>query len=144
MLFFIVVVIALGWAGWLWSWGRDRYVSTPGLGLPPNPFGPTPTSRFGAPQSRSHARRRRREVLGSLVVGVLISFLLSQAWALLWAVTVVGAFLLGWYAVAVYQLENGGDRSIGASFQDRFGPVLDDADPGADRVVPHDVLEPSA
>ena len=61
MLFLTVLVIALGWAGWFWAWGRDRYVSGSNLGLPPNPFAAAPTSPWSAPNNRAGARLRRRQ-----------------------------------------------------------------------------------
>ncbi len=123
MLFLVVLLIALGWAGWLWAWGRDRYVSGSSLGLPPNPFAAAPTSRLAAPNDRIGARRRRREILGTLAVVALISLVLARAWTPMWAVTAVSVVALLSYGWAVYRLEAGGARPAMDSLQQRFGPV---------------------
>lgn len=122
MLFLTVLVIALGWAGWLWAWGRDRYVSGSSLGVP-NPFAHAPVSRLAAPHDQVGARQRRREVLGTLVVTTLLSFLIARAWAPMWVVAAMSFFALLGYGWAFYQLENGGAGTAIGSLQQRFGPV---------------------
>lgn len=130
MQFFVVLLIALGWAGWLWAWGRNQLIERNGLGLPPSPLGPPTTSRFGVPQNPTDARQRRRQVLAGLALGLITSVVLARAWAPLWALAVGCAFLLGWFAVAVYQVESGSpERPIGQSLAERFGPVVDDEVP---------------
>lgn len=127
MLFFVILIIALGWAGWFWAWGRDRYVSKSGLGLPPSPFGPQPQSPLGAPRTSVRARRRRREVLAALATGVLLSFLIARNWSPMWLVTIglLGALVA--YGRAVYLFENPEARDgIETPFRARLGPVMDD------------------
>lgn len=126
MLFLTVLFIALGWAGWLWAWGRDRYIAGSGLGLPPSPFAPAPSSRLAAPIDRRSARRRRREVLVTAGVMTLLSLLLARAWSPLWVVTMMSFAFLIWYGWAVYRLENGGSTELTFdAVQARFGPVVD-------------------
>ena len=122
MLFLVVILIALGWAGWLWAWGRDRYVAGD-LGLPPNPFISPPASRLAAPNSWSGARQRRREVLGTLALCCVLGAVLAQAWSPMWVFTVASLGLLLWYGWAVYRLEVGGTDAARESIQKRFAPV---------------------
>lgn len=126
MLFLIVLFIALGWAGWLWAWGRDRYTSVSGLGLPPSPFAAPPASRLSAPRNQNGARQRRREVLGSAVVAFFLCLLLARSWAPMWLPTVGSLAFLVWYGAAVYRIEVGNGESVVPSLQQRFGPVLED------------------
>jgi len=105
MLFLVVLVIALGWAAWFWSWGRDRLVSNPGLGLPTDLFAKDPPSAFGPPRTAAMARRRRREVLGALGLCVLLSLLLARSWSPMWSVHLLADGALAAYAWAVYSLE---------------------------------------
>jgi hypothetical protein len=112
MLFLVVLIIALGWAGWFWSWGRDRFVSNNGLGLSPNPFAPRPASPLSAPRTASMARRRRREVLGALALAALLSFLLARAWSLLWTVHIAVDLALIAYAAAVFMHERPSVQSL--------------------------------
>ena len=125
MLFLTVLVIALGWAGWFWAWGRDRYVSGSNLGLPPNPFAAAPTSPWSAPNNRARARLRRRQVIGTLVAFTLFGFVMARAWAPMWVPTVASLGFLVWYGWAVYRLENEGSGPTLESVQQRFGPVPD-------------------
>ena len=128
VLFFVVLVIALGWAGWLWAWGRDRYVSGD-LGLPPNPFAAAPTSRLAAPNTQSKARQRRREVLGTLAVVTLLSILLARAWSLMYVIAFASLCASLSYAWAVYRLEVDGTGPTIESMQRRFGPVVETEGP---------------
>jgi len=143
MLFLVVLVIALGWAGWFWAWGRDRYTAGTSMGLPPSPFNAPPASSLGPPRNAVSARRRRREVLGTVSAGVLVSFLLSLAWTPMWFLTLSLFAFLCWYALAVYRLENGTETSTVRSLQNRFGPVLDE-DASRPAIPPSQRLRQSA
>ena len=69
---------------------------------------------------------RRRQVLGSVSVGVLLTFLLARAWSPMWLPTVVLFAFLCWYGLAVYRIETGDTEPALRSIQQRFGPVVDD------------------
>ena len=129
MLFLVVLVIALGWAGWIWAWGRDRYTASGGLGLPPSPFAVAPASRLSSPRDSAGARMRRRQVLGSAGVGLLLAFLIARAWSPMWVPTIGIAAFLGWYGLAVYRIETGNTGPAVKTIQQRFGPVIDDQAP---------------
>ncbi len=128
MLFFVILIIALGWAGWFWAWGRDRYVSQSGLGLPPSPFGPQPHGPLGTPRTLGRARRRRREVLAALVTGIVLSYLIARSWSPMWVATLGLIIATGLYGRAVYLLENPETRGRGelATLRSRLAPVVDD------------------
>ena len=148
MLFLVILIIALGWAGWFWSWGRDRMLSNNGLGIVPNPFAPRPVSPLSAPRTASMARRRRREVLGALALAALVSFLLARAWSLLWTLHVLVDLALIAYAAAVYALERANVEPLGsrismvpavaraAQVRHRLQPVLDSSE-STNRPGPH-------
>lgn len=134
MIFLIVVFIVLGWAGWVWAWGRDRYQATGvnSLTMGTGGFGtPAPTA-LSAPRTARAARRRRRQVLASLVGALVISLLISLSWTPWWFVTILLAATLAVYARAVLQLE----RPVTGAEQlpplrARLAPVVD----GENRVV---------
>ena len=130
MLFLVVLVIALGWAGWFWSWGRDRFVSNSGLGLPPSPFAPRPISPLSPPRTAAMARRRRREVLGALCLMALMSFLIARAWTPFWTVQLLIDLALLTYGWAVLTIERPqpGEESRTVT-RPRLQPVLDGAGP---------------
>ena len=132
MLFLVILVIVLGWAGWFWSWGRDRFVSNAGLSLPPSPLAPRPRSALAPPRTAVMARRRRREVLGALALAALLTFLIARAWSPMWTLHVLVDIALLGYAWAVYTLERGPiqpRRSVTTPLQTspkmRLQPVLD-------------------
>lgn len=137
MLFFVVLAIGLGWAGWVWAWGRDRYVSQSGLGYAPNPFAAPAPSFLGSPLTNADARRRRREVLAGLGSLWIVSFLIARAWGPMWVVTVAITIAAIAYAIAVYRLE-APEASQPISFQQRFAPV---PDPSVTRLSPYEVVE---
>lgn len=137
MLYLVILVIALGWAGWFWSWGRDRFVSNTGLGLPPSPLAPRPPSALAPPRNATMARRRRREVLGALALAALLSFLLARAWSPVWAMHLLIDVALAGYSWAVYRIECGPvperpsfSLQSGAPMG-RLQPVLDGGGPRA-------------
>ena len=127
MLFLVILVIVLGWAGWFWSWGRDRYVSNAGPGLPSNPLAPRPMTALSPPRTATMARRRRREVLGALALLAVLTFLLARAWSVLWPLQLVidGTFLA--YGWAVLSIERVGNpvREQRAALRQSLQPVLD-------------------
>lgn len=130
MLFLVILVIALGWAGFFWSWGRDRFVSNAGLGYPPNPFAPAPVSALAPPRTAAMARRRRREVLGALGLLALLTFLIARSWAPMWVINVPVVLAFAGYGWAVYSIERGPrevNEPIAARL--RLQPVLDSAGP---------------
>lgn len=130
MLFLVILVIALGWAGWFWSWGRDRYVSNTGVGLPPNPFAPRSPSALAPPRTPQMARRRRREVLGVLALVALLTFLLARAWSLMWTVQVLADVAFLAYGWAVLTLERPRlSNDSGAVARPSLQPVLDGMGP---------------
>ncbi len=135
MLYFVVLVIALGWAGWFWSWSRDRFLSNSGLGLPPSPLAPRPPSAFAPPRNAAMARRRRREVLGALALAALLTFLVARAWSPMWLMHVLIDFALLGYGWAVLNFERGPRpaRADTGFMRPRLQPVMD---VGAHRVVP--------
>lgn len=99
MLFLAVLVIALGWAGWIWAWGRDRFLSNRGFGPVSGTLGGRPSSAFSTPRTMSMARKRRRDVLIALAIAALLTLLLARAWSVLWI-----AHLLIDAAIVVYGL----------------------------------------
>lgn len=127
MLFVVILVIALGWAGWFWSWGRNRYVSNAGLGLLPNPLAPRPMTALSPPRTATMARRRRREVLGALALLVMLTFLLARAWSLLWTLQVLVDVSFLAYGWAVLSIERPGtdSRDERAVMRPSLQPVLD-------------------
>jgi len=127
MLFLVILMIALGWAGWLWSWGRGRYVSNAGLGLPGNPLAPRPMTALSLPRTANMARRRRREVLGALALLVLLTFLLARAWSFLWTLQVVAdvSFLAYGWAVLSIERPSAVSREERAVLRSSLQPVLD-------------------
>lgn len=130
MLFLVVLVIALGWAGWFWSWGRDRFVSNAGLGLPPNPYAPLPVSALAPPRNAAMARRRRREVLGTLGLLALLTLLVARVWSPAWVVNVPVVLAFAGYACAVYSIERA-PHNVREPVDARMGvqPVLDSTGP---------------
>lgn len=112
MLFLAILVLALGWAGWLWAWGRDRVASN--YGLSSRAIGSVSHSRWATPRSASDARTRRRDVVVGLLVGALVSFVLAKSWSALWVLH--GAFDIGLvsYGFAVLRLEQRLPSPIGA------------------------------
>ena len=121
MLFLVILVIALGWAGWAWAWGRDRYISGAGMGLPVSPISGRPPSALGAPRTPGMARKRRREVLAALVVAALLTLLLARAWSVIWALHLLVDIALITYGWAVYTLESGAGPRAAAK---PTGPLL--------------------
>jgi hypothetical protein len=105
MLFLVVLIIALGWAGLFWSWGRGRFVSNSGFDLHSNPFAPRSTSPLAPPRTAVMARRRRREVLGALGLMALITLLVARAWTPFWTMQVLVDLALLVYGWAVLTLE---------------------------------------
>ena len=105
MLFLAVLIIALGWAGLFWSWGRGRFVSNSGFDLHSNLFAPRSTSPLAPPRTAVMARRRRREVLGALGLMALITLLVARAWTPFWTVQVLVDLALLVYGWAVLTLE---------------------------------------
>ena len=105
----IFILIALGWAGVVFAWARDRVGTDTGrlpLGAPRPSL--RPEGPFAPPRTARMARRRRREVLVALVVGVVCSFLLARAWSALWTVHVLFDVALVAYVWAVLALERPG------------------------------------
>jgi hypothetical protein len=130
MLFLVVLVIALGWAGWFWSWGRDRFVSNSGLGLPPDPFMARAPSAFAPPRTPAMARRHRREVLGALGLCALLTVMLARTWSPMWSLHVMTDLALVVYAWAVYSLERPRlGNEPGPVARRRLQPVLDGVGP---------------
>lgn len=111
MLFLVILVIALGWAGWVWAWGRDRMVSNAGFGLPGSPMGARSTSPLAAPRNPTMARKRRREVLVALAVAALFSLLIARSWSAFWVAHLLIDGALIAYAWAVYSMEANVPRS---------------------------------
>lgn len=143
MLFLVILVIAIGWAGWFWAWGRDRYVSGSGVGLSVGALLPRNSSALAAPRNATMARKRRREVLAALAVLAILTFLLARSWSALWAIHLVVDIGLVVYAWAVYSIENGPARALSLTSSPlmtnprmAFQPILDDslnAQPGPRR-----------
>jgi len=106
MLFLVILVIALGWAGWAWAWGRDRYISGAGIGLPTSPISGRHPSALGAPRTPGMARKRRREVLFALAFAALLTLLLARAWSAMWVLHLLVDVALIAYGWAVYTLES--------------------------------------
>jgi hypothetical protein len=130
MLFIVVLVIALGWAGWFWSWGRDRFVSNSGLSLAPNPFAPRPVSPLSPPRTAAMARRRRREVLGALALLALMTLLIARVWTPFWTVQILIDVALVTYGWAVLNLERPPQGQPSRTVaRPRLQPVLDGAGP---------------
>lgn len=102
MLFLAILVLALGWAGWVWAWARDRASSSYGLAIP---FGARPTSRWGMPQSPAMARTRRRDVLIVLAGVAIVTFVCARSWSLLWALHGLADIAFVAYAVAAFGVE---------------------------------------
>ena len=107
MLFLVVLIIALGWAGWIWAWGRDRFMSNRGFGIAPGPLSGRSASAFGAPRTASMARKRRREVLVALGVSAVLTLLLARGWSALWILHIAIDLALIAYGWAVYNIEQG-------------------------------------
>ncbi len=121
MLFLVILVIALGWAGWVWAWSRDRFISGSGIGLPGGALSGRPPSALAAPRTPTMARKRRREVLAALVVAALFTLLLARSWSVLWAVHLLVDVALIAYGWAVFTLEsNGAPRNV----PQQSGPLL--------------------
>lgn len=134
MLFLVVLIIALGWAGWFWSWGRDRFMSNSGLGGLPDPFAARAPSVLAPPRTAAMARRRRREVLGALGLCALLTFLLARSWSPMWTLHLAIDVALLAYGWAVYSLERPaaavtafGERPMAPARRSRLQPVLDGA-----------------
>lgn len=103
MLFLAILILALGWAGWLWAWGRDRVATNHGFAL--SPLGGRSGGRWAMPRSAAMARTRRRDVLVGLFVAAMVSFVFARSWSVLWvAHGLIDVMLLG-YAVAVLSVE---------------------------------------
>lgn len=103
MLFLAILILALGWAGWLWAWGRDRVAANHGFA--PSPLVGRSSGRWAMPRSAAMARTRRRDVLVGLCIAAMVSFVFAQSWSVLWvAHGLVDVMLLG-YAIAVLSIE---------------------------------------
>lgn len=134
MLFLVILVIAIGWAGWFWAWGRDRYISGSGSGLPVGARLPRNSSVLATPRTASMARQRRREVLVALTVLAGLTFVLARAWSALWAVHLIVDVGLVVFAWAVYSIENVRPRTLDrtpsplvTSPRMAFQPIVDDS-----------------
>ena len=131
MLLLVILIIALGWAGWFWSWGRDRYVSNSGVGLPPSPLATRPMTApmtvLSPPRTATMAKRRRREVLGALATLALLTFLLARGWSILWPLQLAVDLSFLAYGWAVLSIERPAALSAEgrALVRPSLQPVLD-------------------
>ncbi len=126
MTFLVVLLIGLAWAGWLWAWGRDRFMAGHGFGgsgIPQMSSIQRPPGPLATPQSAVMARRRRREVLGGLALAAVTTLVLARAWSLLWSVHLIIDLALIAYAWAVWQIERPQDDSGRPAVT--LGPVLE-------------------
>lgn len=134
MTFLVFLLIALGWVGWLWAWGRDRMLGGgPSLHMPSLQTGPR--GPLAPPRTAAMARRRRREVLAALGLLVVSTFVLARAWSAMWAVHVLVDVAFLAYLWAVCSIE----RPDLLQSRPSFGPVVDHAParpaPGPTRLV---------
>ena len=102
MLLFVVLIIALGWAAFAVTWGRDRLNSRPSFGIPPSPYDQRSSGPFAAPQTPEMARIRRQQVFAGLVGAALLTVLLAQLWTVMWGLHILVDIALVAFAVAVY------------------------------------------
>ncbi len=138
----LFILIALGWAGVLWAWARER-VATGSLAAGssfPSLAGPRPDGPLAPPRNARMARRRRREVLATLAVLALSTFVLARAWSALWMLhLLVDASLIAFlWAVVTLERPELGSRP-------RLGPVVDVVPPRRPGPRPHaePVAEPA-
>lgn len=135
MTFLVFLLIALGWVGWLWAWGRDRMIGggSPSLHMPSLQAGPR--GPLAPPRTAAMAHRRRREVLAALGLLVLSTFVLARAWSPMWALHLLVDVAFVAYLWAVCSIE----RPDLLRSRPSFGPVVE-ADvprpiPGPSRMV---------
>ncbi len=103
MLFLAILVLALGWAGWLWAWGRDRVAANHGFA--PIPLGGRSSGRWAMPRSAAMSRTRRRDVLVGLCIAAMVSFVFARSWSMLWVAHGLIDVLLLCYGIAVVSIE---------------------------------------
>lgn len=101
MLFLVIVVIALGWAAFAFSWSRDRLNAKAGFGLPPSPYA-VHSSPMSAPRTASTARMRRQQVLSALIVAAVLTFFMARLWSVLWGLHIIVDLALVAFAAALY------------------------------------------
>ena len=106
MTFLVVLVIALAWVGAAFAWSRERFLASNSAGIGVSPFmsRARPPGPLAPPRTASMARRRRREVLATLALLALTTFVLAQAWSVMWAAHIlVDAALIayGWAVMAI-------------------------------------------
>ncbi len=127
MTFLVFLLIALGWVGWLWAWGRDRMVGGGGPNLHMPSLQAGPRGPLAPPRTAAMAHRRRREVLAALALLALSTFVLARAWSPLWAVHLLVDVALVAYLWAVCSIE----RPDLLQARPSFGPVVEPAAPRA-------------
>lgn len=114
MLPIVILIIALGWAGFALTWGRDRMRSNNDFRLPPDPYAVRRSSFIDVPRSEEAARVRRQQVLTGLIIAAILTFLMTRLWSIMWGLHLVVDVALISFAVAWY-LRSSGARLVGAS-----------------------------
>ncbi len=113
MLFLAILVLALGWAGWLWAWGRDRVAANYGFSM--GAVGRGSGGRWGMPRTSTMAHQRRRDLLFALGGLAVASFVGAQTWSALWLLHGIIDCLFLAYAVAVVGVERSSQSTLLAS-----------------------------
>ncbi len=112
MLLLVIVIIALGWAGFAITWGRDRVRSTTGGGLMPDPYATHQSSLFDVPRTEEMARTRRQQVFAGLVVAAVLTYVMTRLWSVMWGVHLLVDVALIVFAVAWYLRSANGSLSV--------------------------------
>ncbi len=102
MLPIVILIIALGWAAFAVTWGRDRMRATSEFGLPPDPYATGRSRLFDAPRTEEAAQIRRQQVLAGLGIAAVLTFFMTRLWSIMWGLHILVdialiAFLAAWY-----------------------------------------------
>ncbi len=101
MLFFVIAIIALGWAVFGLSWSRERMNAKARYGLPPSPY-VTRTGPLSPPRTAAMAQMRRQQVLAALVVAAVGTYFLTRLWSVMWGLHILVDVALVGYGIALY------------------------------------------
>ena len=101
MLFFVIAIIALGWAAFGFSWTRDRRNEKSRYGLPPSPY-ITQSGPLAPPRTAAMAQARRQQVLAALIVAAVATYFLTRLWSFMWGLHILVDVALLAFAVALY------------------------------------------